>query len=298
MIRLWQGIAVASVVVVCFILGVKDETSQRLPVIAASSVAPSRVAASVQLVGKIQSKAIEESSGIVASRKQSGVFWTHNDKGNKASLYAITRDGSVLGDFRIDAKNQDWEDIASDDAGNLYIGNIGNNQGLRSTLEVLQVAEPAVRAGQSGTKRGERLEVGRRWRLKYPGWPFDCESLFVHSGKGYVVSKVQRGIAATIYEFPLDQGDEVVLKEVTALPVRSPVTAASLSNDGAWLAVMSNAGAYLFQVNGDIVRAGQVQPEIIRLPKRQFEAVCFADDGILMTAETGEIYFYHRMFGG
>src|SRR4051812_47593093 len=50
----------------------------------------------ITLLGHIDYKPCSESSGVIASRKHSGVFWTHCDSGNDASIYAITREGKFL----------------------------------------------------------------------------------------------------------------------------------------------------------------------------------------------------------
>src|SRR4051794_6987818 len=47
-------------------------------------------------LGRIDSREITESSGLAASRKHPGVFWTHNDSGNGPYIFAITRDGHLL----------------------------------------------------------------------------------------------------------------------------------------------------------------------------------------------------------
>src|SRR5690554_2695558 len=70
-------------------------------------------------IGRIDHPPIRESSGLVASRRQPGVFWTHNDSGNPPAIYAIDRTGKLLGEWRIGAINHDWEDIALDDHGHL-----------------------------------------------------------------------------------------------------------------------------------------------------------------------------------
>src|SRR3954452_16857489 len=59
-------------------------------------------------VDTIEEKKIIEASGVVASRRFKGIFWTHND-GDDATLFAIHRDGSLAGKVRIDAKLHDWE---------------------------------------------------------------------------------------------------------------------------------------------------------------------------------------------
>src|SRR5258705_11115878 len=87
---------------------------------------PREVADDVVLIGKIQHPRITESSGIVVSRKNPEIFWTHNDGGGKRQvLYAMTRTGQPLAEFRVTgAVIEDWEDIAADDKGNLFLGDI------------------------------------------------------------------------------------------------------------------------------------------------------------------------------
>ena len=62
------------------------------------------------------------STGIAASRRHAGVFWIHNDSGNPPALYAVRRDGSLIREYTVAAPNLDWEDIAGDDEGRLYVG--------------------------------------------------------------------------------------------------------------------------------------------------------------------------------
>src|SRR5438874_9337753 len=66
------------------------------------------------LLGTLQEKAVTESSGLVASRRTPGVFWTHNDSGDGPYLYATDRKGRALAKFTVSgATNVDWEDIAA-----------------------------------------------------------------------------------------------------------------------------------------------------------------------------------------
>src|ERR1043165_8535972 len=59
-----------------------------------SSALPRRVSEEVLEIGRIQHPLINESSGIILSRKDTNVFWTHNDGGGrKQVLYAMTRTG-------------------------------------------------------------------------------------------------------------------------------------------------------------------------------------------------------------
>ena len=45
---------------------------------------------------KFVSSMINESSGIVRGRINADVYWTHNDSGDAARLFAVTRDGVLI----------------------------------------------------------------------------------------------------------------------------------------------------------------------------------------------------------
>src|SRR5690348_17331988 len=77
--------------------------------------------AHIEQVGRLGAKDIEESSGLVASRRHADVLYTHNDSGGAPVIFAIRPDGSLLKQFRVPGKHTDWEDIATDDAGRLYV---------------------------------------------------------------------------------------------------------------------------------------------------------------------------------
>lgn len=242
-------------------------------------------------VGFIRHAPVRESSGIAASRTRPGVFWTHNDKGNPPMIYAISREGSLLAEFHVSATHDDWEDVAVDDDGNLYVGNIGNNNADRRWLEVHRLKEPRpFNAAERAPAPSRSLKVERTWQLRFPGDPFDCESLFVTGAHGYVISKHADGAPAALYRFPLDGDEEVTLERVAELPTRAPVTAADLSADGATLAVLSYGELYSFHVAGDVAAAGRVEPVRVRTPDGKLEGVCVTADGVVVTSEGRDVY--------
>src|SRR2546429_3057511 len=107
------------------------------------------VAPGVRLLARMSDPRIKESSGVVASRRYTDVFWTHNDGGGpkKQVLYAIDREGNTRAFFSvIDVTLHDWEDIAIDNGGHIYIGDIGNNENKRDTLAVYEIDEPNPQA--------------------------------------------------------------------------------------------------------------------------------------------------------
>ena len=245
----------------------------------------------VRVVGRIQSRAIQECSGVVASRKHPGVLWTHNDQGNEPNLYAIAPDGRLLAQYRVDVRNGDWEDIAIDNEGRLYIGDLGNNECLKTELKVHRVLEPDPATATLFSRN--RLPAETTWRLRFPNKPFDCESLFIQGDHGYVIDKVPDGKHTRLYRFALNPpGGTQILEEVARLPVKHSATGADLSADGQRLAVVTKAGLYVFEVKGDPRRAAQIKPLFIKLPKLQIEGVCFVPEGILLAAETREMLLF------
>jgi len=72
-----------------------------LPLILLAFCAASAHAAPITQIGAIDYKPCTESSGVVASRQFPGVFWTHCDSGNEAAIYAITKEGKFLAEYRV-----------------------------------------------------------------------------------------------------------------------------------------------------------------------------------------------------
>jgi hypothetical protein len=262
------------------------------------------VAGDVAKVGRLEAKDLDESSGLVASRRHRDILYTHNDSGGAPVIFAIRPTGALVKQFRVPAKHTDWEDISIDDAGRLYIANTGNNNVHRDAVEVHRLAEPDLgdraltrksKAKKKDTRAAEsRLRVEHTWRLRFPGEPFNCESLVVLDKFGYLISKAERdGDRAAMYRFPLDDNaTEVTLEKVTDLPIHRRATGASLSPDAQRLAIVTDGELCLFDIAGDPANAGRAQPKRVPLPAKKIESVAFTPDGILMTAESREVYRY------
>jgi hypothetical protein len=248
-------------------------------------------------IGYIEHEPISESSGIVASRRRPGVLWTHCDSGNDAALYAITREGSLLAEYEVQARNDDWEDIAADDHGNLYIADTGNNGGGRKKVQVYRLVEPDP-AAPARKKNARRIKPTFSWTLRYPASPFDSEAFFVLGGHGYLISKAP-GIPAAVYRFALDEGKpEQVLERVCTLPIFTAVTAADATPDGKRLAVLSLTGLHVFPIDSDVARAAGVKPTTTRAVYAGIESAAFLPDapgapgGVIVTSEGREIFLF------
>lgn len=143
---------------------------------------------------------IAESSGLVDSRRSPGVVWTQNDSGNAPVLYAVDRSGTTVGTARVSGvANYDWEALAPligrDGSRLIAIGDIGDNDAVRSRIEIDVVAEPKA----TGSSRVRPVRV---IHLQYPSGPVDAETLLAdpRNGRLYIVTK---GLfTATVYAVP------------------------------------------------------------------------------------------------
>src|SRR5687768_15777257 len=175
-----------------------------------------QVAESVTQVGVMRHFAIAESSGVVASRRFPGVVWTHNDGGFQF-LFAVNQTGKMLGAFQVVGNLVDWEDIAADGAGNLYLADTGTNGMARTHVAVHRVKEP------NPSRRYGNARIERTWLLRFPAGPIqDCEGFFVHGGFGYLISKRAPRGTVKMYRFSLaDRRRSIPLRFVTKIPIES-----------------------------------------------------------------------------
>ena len=259
-------------------------------VLAVSAADPVEVAPGVFQVGTITNSEISESSGLVASKRFRGTYWTHNDSGHKPKLFAINREGESLAEFPVvGASIKDWEDIDVDGGGNLYIADIGNNAKDRDHLAVYRVREP------NPNRPGTPVTIRKSWKLKFPGDAFDSEAFFVWHNFGYLISKEENG--ASLYRFRLSSQDEetVVLEKVGEFDLRAPVTGADLSRDGRRLALITGTGAYVFYAPHSVLTTDQPSMFFTPFENEKMEGGGFAGDGFLVSAESRELYLFNEI---
>ncbi|HET7286251.1 MAG TPA: hypothetical protein VFI71_02235, partial [Pyrinomonadaceae bacterium] len=160
-------------------------------------------------IATLKNPAIDESSGIAASRINPNIYWTHNDSGDGPLVYAFDVTGESRGVFRVaGAQARDWEDMAigpgpQRNSWYLYLGDIGDNDKVRSEIVVYRVAEPKLTpADKSSTKSNPKTTASAdAIRLRYPDGKFDAETLLVHptTGNLYIITKAMLK-DAVVYE--------------------------------------------------------------------------------------------------
>ncbi len=137
---------------------------------------------------------LDEVSGLAQSRTDPNVFWVHNDSGDEPKVYAVSRDGAFLGSYALaGAAAIDWEDMAigpaPDGQSYLYLADIGDNDGRRTSVRVYRVREPLIDADQAPVL--ETLSGVTTYAFVYDDGPRDAEGFMVDplTGDFYIVSK-------------------------------------------------------------------------------------------------------------
>lgn len=232
---------------------------------------------------------IGESSGIEVLNK--GHYFTHNDAGNGAQLFQIDEKGKVLKSNKLNIPNVDWEDMTQDNAGNLYIGDTGNNENDRKELAVYKV-------NAKDMTNVSAIRFTYEDQQEYPPTKkdrnFDSEAIFWHNGQIYIVTK-DRGQkqTANIYQIP-DAPGTYKAKLVGSAEFNGEVTGAAISPDGKQVVLLEEERMHLFSGFKEPAAFYEGQSKKIELSGAgQTEAVAFEDNNtLIITSEGSNLYRY------
>lgn len=258
--------------------------------------------------------AVDEISGLAKSRRDPHRFWALRDSGpgKREVLYYFAPGGPIRSIPVAGARNVDWEELAADGAGNLWIADTGNNAESRKDLALLRVPEPDPAV--DGAAR-----VAARHPIRYPDHPpwgtsFDCEAVFFLDGAAYLITKTaEHGV----YRLPaFTPGVPQTLVKVARLagPRRGfdgLVSGAALSRDGRRLAVVcGKRRVWVYDATAPgLTGDALVRDLVARAPRWsapfdaeeaswQVEGVAFGTAGydLVMAAEEGPIWRFPRAF--
>lgn len=280
------------------------------------------------LVAVAESADIPESSGLIASRVNPDVFWTHNDSGDyPPRIYAMRLNESDitrgiarhLGFIQLtNATMVDWEDIALGPGETIYVFDGGDNPPCnRSDKRIYRIVEPTIDPDGAPVALNA---VAETIRFEYPDSEnpsepadsaderFDAESLMVHPTTGdiYVVTKrntVNRAVAR-VYRLRAsnlvwDDPGSHVLEFVTDITGEVPAmpTGADIDAWGRRVLIRTYLVAYEFSLDDgaafEAIFSGT--PRVFSLiGQLQGEAVCYDAQGrnILFSSEV--IFFGPR----
>lgn len=237
-------------------------------------------------------KKLREVSGIQMRGNGNSIF-AIEDSGNGSFLHTIGLDGKEQEEVLINAENIDWEDLASDEDGNLYLGDFGNNDNKRKDLCIYKINPTA-----SGTKPQTPFKISFYYpeQTEFPPKKkellYDCEAFFELNGFFYLFTKNRsKGFDGTmlIYKVPNEEGNhaaQLLGKYKTGDDYNtSAITGAAISPDGSKFVLLSHSRVLLFKdFKGDDFLNGKVSQLELNYYSQK-EAVCFKDNNTLLIAD-------------
>lgn len=238
--------------------------------------------------------ALQELSGIAASRANPGLWWVHNDSGDSARVFAVDEQGGVRATLALAGQTAiDIEDIALGEGPTpgttyVYVADIGDNPLLRTDLKIYRFVEPTVGA-TTGTISGVET-----FQLRYPDGAHDAEAFFVDpiSHSLVVITKSLAGGAQSAYRVGTDvaAGTTATMTQVgtvmAATGLAGAITGADTSPNGLQLAIRTYGGVRLIARNADLPLAAFIAGSTGSVPcpgpvpaEVQGEAIGFRADG-------------------
>lgn len=213
---------------------------------------------------------VVESSGLVA---RDGLVVTVNDSGDSNRIFTVDpATGDTVGVTRWQGGGADNEALAPAGDGEVYVGDIGDNAGSRTSVEVAKVP----------FGRGEREVRATTYELVFADGPHDAETLLTDpaTGRLYVVAKAFIGqVYAAPERLDPDGPNELTpVKEVLGI-----ATDGSFLPDGKHVIIRNYTQAALY-----------TWPELRRvalldLPaQQQGEGLAVREDGAVLLSSEGK----------
>ena len=241
-----------------------------------------------RLTGRVEVRELDETSGLVVSRRNDGVLWMHND-GASPRLYAVSKSGKHLANLDVAVVLTDVEDIAigpgpDKDRDYLYVGDIGDNDSQRKAIRVCRVPEPQLDTTRRVHLRATEFE---EFLLTLPQGAHDSEALLVDPENGdlYIITKEKK--RAKVYHVAaanLVAGETTSLKLVCNIKVKK-ISGGDISPDGKMILLRNEGDGWLWRREPEetIVEALALRdpvevPVRTQLQARNGESVGFTGD--------------------
>lgn len=238
-------------------------------------------------------KKLKEVSGIALSQDQKTI-WAIEDAGNKNVVYGLNRQGELVNDVLVEnAENNDWEDITKDAAGNIYMGDFGNNENDRQNLSILKL--DLKNDSQKSTKVIQTTKFHYEGQTEFPpkksNLLYDCEAFVEKDGSFYLFTKNRsKGFDGTflVFQIPNKEGD-FEAKLIGKLKLEggysdAAITSAAINSKNEIVLLTHKNIHVLSGFTANDFNSAKIQ----KLPlnhNSQKEAVVFVDDKTLLIAD-------------
>jgi len=219
----------------------------------------------------------------------SDLIWMVNDSGNRSEVFGVNQDGEIQRVVKVMAKNHDWEDLTSDEKGNLYIGDFGNNNRKRKKGSILKIENQELLYQDEVAVSKISFEYPKLEGQKKAS--FDAEAFFYHQNYFYIFTKSRqkKKLGRTLlFKVPNVEGKHVAefISEYSFCNhVDCRITAADISEDGKKVVLLNHQAVFvLTNFEEDDFYAS----ELVEIPLEhasQKEGVCFKDSNTLFITD-------------
>lgn len=222
---------------------------------------------------------LEEISAAETTSK-SALIWVIEDAGNKNILYGLDTSGTIKKELKItNAENKDWEDLTSDNFGNIYIGDIGNNKENRNTYTIYKIANPE---NSNVTATAEIIEFKLPKKMKEK----DFEGFFLHENNFYLFSKETKDFKVFSVPNAIGSHKATLVSEFNLEGKNNKITSADISDDGKKIVLLNHEKLWLLtDFEGDNFFEGKITQAPFN-HDTQKEGICFKNNTtVLITDE-------------
>lgn len=247
--------------------------------------------------------AVQESSGLIRGH-QAGHWWTHNDSGGEPELYEIDGNGDVVRTVRLlGVDNVDWEEVTADDAGQVFVGDFGNNGNDRQDLVIYRLPHPDLLTSDSVAP--DAIHFSYADQVAFPPADsllrYDLEAMVAWGDSLFLFSKNRTDPFdgyTRLYVLPAQPGTYVVQVRDSFYTGPGPyqsywVCGAALSPDREHLLLVSYGRGWLFSCFAGHDFFGGAAKELTWSLSQKEGAVWAGNDTLYLTDER-----INGMFGG
>lgn len=239
---------------------------------------------------------VSESSGIVLGKN--GSIWTHDDSGYENELFEVDTFGNLIRILSIsNAVNMDWEDLARDANGNIWINDAGNNGNGRRDLKLYKISNPDLHNQTSTTAEIVNFHFSDQTEFPPPisNHNFDIEAMAWHADSIFLFTK-DRSSPFTgytkMYSLPAIAGTfEAKLRGsfyVDSDAQRGRVTAADIDTNSGNLALLTRSQVLIFSnYPNTSFFEGQTRSYFFDRRTDQVEALAFISSNSLYMSDEG-----------
>ncbi len=241
---------------------------------------------------------LREVSGLYFAGKDS--LWWHNDGDRSPTLFLTDSGGNLIKKWDLPGlQNKDWEDIAADDTGNIFIGDFGNNLNTRQDLRIY-ILFPG--------KPADSISFHYPDQTAFPppenAANFDMEAFFWYQDSLHLFSKnrLQKGNYFTKhYVLPAQPGNYTAILRDSIYLHKRVVTAAAISPDGQkaaltayhykrFLGIFPTSSASVFWLDGwtgnHFLKGNLHKRRLSLLWATQYESIDFeTNDSVIVASE-------------